>query len=350
MRYVIIGAGAIGGVLGGRLAEHSTDHPCLLIARGDHGHAIEAAGLRVRSPDTDTVIRLPLASSAAAVHLQIDDVLVFATKTQQVEQALLEWADQPVHAGRRQVGTAGAILPVFTALNGIESERLALRYFSRVFAVCVWLPGVHLTPGEVIVRIAPSSGTFIVGRYGAPPTQADRELLATLQADWTAATFRVFLADDVLRWKHRKLLSNLGNALQALLGPDAEGADRLHARLEAEAVEVYEAAGVSWPSDEEEEAWRGDAFDVRPVPGVDGDLGGSSWQSIQRGTGSIETDFLNGEIALMARLHGREAPLNAEVQRVARQAAANGAAPASMTAEQLTAALDAVDPAVVPAD
>lgn len=181
-------------------------------------------------------------------------MLVFATKTQQVEQALLEWADQPVHAGRRHVGTAGAILPVFAALNGIESERLALRYFARVFGVCVWLPGVHLTPGEVIVRIAPSSGTFIIGRYGASPTEADQELLETLRADWTAATFRVFLPDDVMRWKHRKLLSNLGNALQALLGPGAQGADELHARLEAEAVRVYERAGVTWPSDAEEEA------------------------------------------------------------------------------------------------
>lgn len=340
MRYVIIGAGAIGGVVAARLAQHSTDHPPLLIARGDHGNAIEAAGLRVRSPDDDIVIRLPLASSPAAVHLQVDDVLVFATKTQQIEQALLEWVDQPVHDGTRLVGTAGAILPAFTALNGIASERIALRYFSRVFAVCVWLPGVHLTPGEVIVRIAPSSGTFIVGRYAANPTEADRELLSIFAEDWGNATFRIFLSDDVVRWKLRKLLSNLGNALQALLGP---GSSReIHARLEAEAIGVYGAAGITWPSDDEEEAWRGEAFDVRPIPGLEGDLGGSSWQSIQRGT-SIETDYLNGEIALMARLHGIEAPLNAEVQRLARQAAGSGG---SMTAEQLSAALDLVDPAL----
>ncbi|BDZ48333.1 2-dehydropantoate 2-reductase [Frondihabitans sucicola] len=350
MRYVIIGAGAIGGVVAARLAQHSTTNPPLLIARGDHGDAIEAAGLRVRSPDDDTVIRLPLASSAAGVHLQIDDVLVFATKTQQVEQALREWADQPVHDGRTFVGSAGAILPAFTALNGIESERIALRHFARVFAVCVWLPGVHLTPGEVVVRIAPSSGTFVVGRYAAEATEADRELLATLEADWTGSTFQIFLADDVMRWKHRKLLSNLGNALQALLGPAVEGTDDLRARLEAEAVEIYTAAGITWPTADDEEAWRGDSFDVRPVPGLEGDFGGSSWQSIQRGTGSIETDYLNGEIALMARLHGLEAPLNAEVQRLARQAAGSGAGAASMTVDQVSAALDEVDHASVSAD
>lgn len=350
MRYVIIGAGAIGGVIGARLAQHLTSNSPLLIARGDHWDAIDAAGLRLRSPDDDTVVRLPLASSAAGVHLQADDVLVFATKTHQVETALREWADEPVHDGTRFVGTAGAVLPAFTALNGVESERIALRYFARVFAVCVWLPGVHLTPGEVVVRIAPSSGTFIIGRYAAAPTDADRDLLTILEGDWSDSTFRIFLTDDVMRWKYRKLLSNLGNALQALLGPDAEGTGELHARLEAEAVEVYEAAGITWPTDAEEAAWRGNSFDVRPVPGLGGELGGSSWQSIQRGTGSIETDYLNGEIALLARLHGAEAPLNAEVQRLARQAAASDAGTASMTAEQLGSALDTVDPAVVSAE
>lgn len=341
MRYVIVGAGAIGGVVAARLAQHSSNPP-LLIARGDHGDAILAAGLRIRSPEDDTSIRLSLASSPAGVHLQVDDVLVFATKTQSVEQALREWADQPVHDGTDVVGVAGAILPAFTALNGVESERIALRYFARVFAVCVWLPGVHLTPGEVVVRIAPSSGTFIVGRYAATATDADRELLGVFRADWEGSTFRVFLADDVMRWKHRKLLANLGNALQALLGPSVD-ADELHGRLEAEAVRVYEAAGLSWPSDADEEKWRGDAFDVRPVPGLDGELGGSSWQSIQRGSGSIESDYLNGEVVLMARLQGTDAPLNAEVQRLARQAAASGASAGSMTVEQLGAALDEVE-------
>jgi 2-dehydropantoate 2-reductase len=45
--------------------------------------------------------------------------------------------------------------------------------------------------------------------------------------------------------------------------------------------------------------------------------GGSSWQSIARGAGSIETDYLNGEIALLGRLHGVPTPVNAAMQRLA---------------------------------
>lgn len=367
MRYVIIGAGAIGGTLGGRLAQHSP-HPPVLIARGEHGDALAESGLRLRSPDSDDRIPVVTAASPSAVRLEADDVLVIATKTQAVEAAMLEWVDQPVYgvgSGRgsgsdagsdlgsrsgsgsdsgsgsgsdQALGVAGDLLPIFTALNGVASERIASRYFARVFAVCVWLPAVHLTPGEVVVRIAPSSGTFIVGRYGRSATPADEALLATLEADWTASTFRIFVTGDVMAWKHRKLLSNLGNAVQALVGPD--GGDEISDRLTAEALSVYAAHDITVPSDADEEDWRGDSFEVRPVPGVTGELGGSSWQSMKRG-GSIESDFLNGEIALLARLVGQEAPLNATVQRLARQAAAAGSGVGAMTEAGLLSALDA---------
>jgi 2-dehydropantoate 2-reductase len=60
--------------------------------------------------------------------------------------------------------------------------------------------------------------------------------------------------------------------------------------------------------------------------------GGSTWQSFARGTGSIETDLLNGEIVLLGRLHGVPTPANALVQRLANDAAADRRPPGSMTA------------------
>jgi hypothetical protein len=81
-----------------------------------------------------------------------DDVLVFTTKTQQLDVALQQWVDQPVHGPDEVVGTAGDLLPALTALNGVVAEEKALRYFRRVFGICGWLPAVHLEAGEVIVR------------------------------------------------------------------------------------------------------------------------------------------------------------------------------------------------------
>lgn len=351
-RYVIVGAGAIGGCLGGRIAQN-TGNPPLLVARGANGEAIRSEGLLLRDPDRTARVRVPVAAGPDEAQLRTDDVLVFATKTHQLQAALMEWVDQPVRdADGRCVGTAGELLPVLTALNGVESERMALRLFRRVYGVCVWVPAVHLRPAEVLISIAPLSGVFIVGRYGivgryrrpAGSAQADTDLLESVRTDWQAAGFGIHVVDDVMAWKHRKLLANLGNAVQALLG--SEGGDELRtAASEAtwaartEALAAYDAAGITIPDDRAEAAWRGDSFTLRPIPGVEAATGGSSWQSLARGTGSIETDYLNGEIVLLGRRFGVATPVNETLQQMARIAATEGKGPASVTPQELLAAI-----------
>jgi 2-dehydropantoate 2-reductase len=71
------------------------------------------------------------------------------------------------------------------------------------------------------------------------------------------------------------------------------------------------------------------------VPGEPAQLGGSSRQSPVRGTGTIETDFLNGEITLIARRLGWPAPINTRLTALARRAARDGLAPGSMDVDQL---------------
>ncbi|MGC5165527.1 ketopantoate reductase family protein [Luteimicrobium sp. DT211] len=351
MRYVIIGAGAIGGTLATRLAQHSPAHPPLLVARGATADTIERAGYRLRSPDDDVRVRVEVTRTPADARLRADDVLVLATKTHQAPAALQTWVDAPVlpadadpaDPDTEPVGTAGELLPVVSLTNGVAAERMALRLFRRVLGACVWLPATHLVAGETAVRIAPQSGTFIVGTYPpGPPSDDVAPALDAIARDWGASTFGIHVVDDVLRWKHRKLLQNLANALQALLGPDGAigPIGPLTRRLVAEAEDVYRASGITWATDAEEDAWRGNVFDVRPVPGMPDVVGGSSWQSVARGDGSIETDYLNGEIVLLARLAGLDAPLNATVQRLARQAAVARRPPGSTTVDELAGALD----------
>ena len=80
-------------------------------------------------------------------------------------------------------------------------------------------------------------------------------------------------------------------------------------------------------------------FTVKPVAGVSEFVGGSTWQSLQRGTGNIETDYLNGEIVMIAHRLGIEAPINKRLAMLARRAAATGAKPGDGSAEQLAAQL-----------
>ena len=67
--------------------------------------------------------------------------------------------------------------------------------------------------------------------------------------------------------------------------------------------------------------------------------GGSTWQSLARGAGSTEADHLNGEIVLQGRLHGVPTPVNAGLQRLARELAAARTPPGSLTAAEVEARL-----------
>lgn len=332
-RYVIVGAGAIGGAVGGRL--HQAGRQVVLVARGEHLEVLRRDGLRLRTPAEDVRLPVPVVGGPDELELTPDDVLVFATKTQQVDAALRAWADVDVHADGRVAGTAGALLPVLTALNGVAAEEMALRYFARVVGVCVWMPAVHLTPGEVIIRGGPTSGML---HLGSVPAGREDELLTTVSADLVAATFDAPRPANVMPWKHRKLLSNLGNALQALVGP-AGGTRSIAEALDAEAREVLDAASIEVTADAEEEAARAAGFTMRAVAGVPDDVGGSTWQSLQRGTGNVETDYLNGEIARIAHGLGREAPLNARLASLVRQAAGRGQPPGEVTAAELAESL-----------
>ena len=61
--------------------------------------------------------------------------------------------------------------------------------------------------------------------------------------------------------------------------------------------------------------------------------------SLAHGTGTIETDLLNGEIVLLGRLHGLPTPVNGMLQQVASELARSQAPPASLTEADLLARL-----------
>ncbi|WP_025737283.1 ketopantoate reductase family protein [Mycobacterium genavense] len=330
-RYVIVGAGAIGGTVGGLLARSGT--PTVLVARGRHAEVLAAEGITLRTPDGTFRTAVTTASRPEDVRLTDRDVLVFATKTQQLDAALQDWVDQPVHGSDGVLGSAGEHLPAMTTLNGVAAEEKALCYFRRVFGICVWLPAVHLEPGEVVVRAWPVVGQFHIARWPAVlRTRDDAELLAGLAESWTAAGVRVRMPDDVAPWKYNKLLSNVGNAVGALTG-DAAGAVVEAVRREGE--NVLRHAGIEFISFEVSTAARADGPTIRPVPGSAAGPSNSTWQSLTRQTGSVETDFLNGEIVRLAHRHGIAAPLNAALARAVRAAVRSGHGPGRHSAEQL---------------
>lgn len=336
MRYVIIGAGAIGSGVGGLLADAGAQ--VLLVARGDHLAAMRDRGLTVRMPDGVITCRPEVAAEPAEVELRSDDVLVLTTKTHQAAAALAAWADAPVHDAGEVIGTAGERLPLLTALNGVASEEIALRWFARVYGVCVWMPAVLAQPGEVVVRCAPVRAILHTARYPAAlADDGDATFLGELAEDWGRGGIDVPTPEDVMPWKYRKLLGNLGNAVQALLGDGGQGEDITEA-ARAEARELFAVAGIEMNSESADNASR-TRLTVAPVPGAPERMGGSTWQSLQRGTGSAETDYLNGEIVAIAHHLGRSAPVNSALATLVRAAAVSGTRPGATTADELRRAV-----------
>ncbi len=119
MRFIVLGAGAIGGVVGGRLAQHG--HDVVLIARGANYEAIRDNGLRIESPDDAVTLRIAVVDNPSSVSWRDDDILLLATKTQDTEPALSALASAP------------STLPIFCAQNSVANEPMAARRFSEVY-------------------------------------------------------------------------------------------------------------------------------------------------------------------------------------------------------------------------
>lgn len=321
MRFVVLGAGAIGGVVGGRLAQHG--HDVLLIARGAHYQAIRENGLRLESPDDSVTVRVPVVDDPAKISWTSDDVLLLATKTQDSETALDALAAAP------------RALPIFCAQNGVANERMAAARFANVYGVFVWCPADYLIPGGVQVWCAPTSGILHVGRY---PSGSDA-VAESVAAAFRASTFYADAKPEIMRWKYRKLLSNLGNAVDALCSTAAKGSG-IAQRARREGVACLQAAGIPFIADEEEHAARLEReVHPRTIGGVER-RGGSSWQSLERRLGTIETDYLNGEIVRLGRHYGVPTPVNALLQYLSQRVARERRPPGSVNPDKILIALD----------
>jgi 2-dehydropantoate 2-reductase len=293
MRFIIYGAGAIGGTIGFRLAQ--AGYEVVLIARGAQLQALRTTGLRLVSPHDDDVRRIPAVGHPGEIAFAPDDVVFLTTKTQDTDAALRDLL----------VASGGADIPVVCAQNGVENERLAARRFRRVYSMMVWLPAAFEQPGEVVCYCTPRSGILDLGCY---PQGTD----GTAQAIADALEHSGFSARalaDIMRSKYTKLLMNVVAVMPALCGP--AGRDSGFAwRLREEALACYAAGGIEAASSDEESARQAESgIEVGNIAGRVR-AGGSVWQSLARDTGSVETDYINGEIVLLGAQHGVAVPCN----------------------------------------
>jgi thiosulfate/3-mercaptopyruvate sulfurtransferase len=302
-RYVIIGAGALGVTLAAELDKAGSK--VALIAKGGQLEAARTTGITYVTARGESQLDVDVYGGPEEIALRHDDLLVITTKTQDVATALAVWAHQPVSLHDGGTTTAGGALPLLTVQNGLETERVALRQFKTVFAGMLGIPAAFIRTGVVVNYGTPVHGVWWIGAYPDGPDPR----LEPIATDLRHANFDTRIVDNISAWKNSKLVGASGFVLDALYEPSPLR-DRAAALLRQEAAEIFAASGSAVA-----ERMNGLMFNHADVPGYD--RGGmSTWQSLNRST-SVETDYLNGEVVLQARLIGRAAPANeAAVERI----------------------------------
>jgi 2-dehydropantoate 2-reductase len=322
MRFVVLGAGAVGGVLGARL--HQAGFEVELIARGAHYRMIRDRGLTLETPAERVTLPIAVRASPASLSWKADDVVLLAVKSQDTAAALSDLrATSPPEC-----------VPVVCMQNGVENERVALRLFPEVYGAVVMAPTAHLDPGEVLAYGSRLTGIIDLGRYPSGIGERAAEISAALSTSGFSSDPR----PDIMRLKYAKLILNLGNIVQAICEPGEE-TDELVEVARAEGRATLSAASIDHGDDSVSDvSGRWERIGLAPIAGR-ARLGSSTWQSFARGAGAVETDYLNGEIVLLGRLHALQTPVNARLCELANRLAGERAEPGRLPAREILAAV-----------
>ena len=95
MRYIIYGAGGIGGTLGARL--HQSGQEVVLIARGAHFEALRDVGLTLKDPHGTVTLPIPAVDHPGDIDWRGDDVVVLTMKGQDTHGALTDLLLSLIH-------------------------------------------------------------------------------------------------------------------------------------------------------------------------------------------------------------------------------------------------------------
>ncbi|HTP02289.1 MAG TPA: 2-dehydropantoate 2-reductase [Anaerolineales bacterium] len=306
-RIAILGAGAIGSVIGACLSRAGED--VTLVARPAHAEAIRREGLHVEGR-----LGAFTADVRAAERLDFQPDHAFLTvKTQDVLSAL-----------RNNLGFLQDV-PLVTFQNGVRSDDLVSNLLtkSQVVSSVVNISATYLVPGAITI-VYP--GTLMIG-YPFPESSVPLEPLQLMLQHAAPTT----ISRDIRAAHWLKLLFNLNNAFPALTDTSLHRlyADRymreLAARVIREGLRAVDAANISLASLPEVSVGLFRLLGMLPVPlaglliasrarRIEGQwpLLGSTLQSLRRGQ-PTEVDYLNGEVVRLGRETGRPTPLNARL-------------------------------------
>ena len=298
-RLIVIGAGAVGGSIGGLLADAELD--VVLVARGEHGKQIADNGLVVRTARKTIKVHPTVFEKLDQVAWRQGDLAMLSTKLTDAELVLENLAE-----------VTDSKQPVVCATNGMQGEVWAAARFQTVLSTMVWLPATHLIPGEVIMHSENCPGVLDSGIF-KDDSGLGQEILAEFCRWLGLAEFDAVPRDDIKRWKYAKWITNLGGAAQALVTDDWMSVAKA---AQAEGEFVLTAAGIARVATQDL-LDRCSHIELTSIEGKERQ-GGSTWQSLQRAK-PLESRWLEGAMADLAESLGVEAPVNRKLAKAAQE-------------------------------
>jgi 2-dehydropantoate 2-reductase len=295
MKIGVIGAGGVGGLFGGRLAQAGCE--VHFVARGAHLAAMRENGLRIES-DAHGVIHVP------RVHATDDpasigpvDYLLLAVKLWDTEAA--------ARGARALVGPHTAVLSL---QNGVIKDEILRAVFGPdAIMGGVAYVGTSIARPGVIRQVGPMQ-RIVFGEYdGAESPRAKRLLEALL-----AAGVQAELSRDIRRTLWEKYVFLVGLSGSTATTRTSIGPVRSNARsrqflrdLMQETVAVGRALGVDLPEDYADQRI---AFaDTLPA-----DMTSSLHHDLERG-GRLEVEWLSGGVVQLGATVNVPTPCNRAV-------------------------------------
>jgi len=304
MNIAVIGAGAIGSLAASYLKLKGED--VYLVGRPDGVKAVTENGLRISGVRGDFKVDIGIYEML----ISKPELLILATKTQDIEQAL-----------RNNLGLIKDAV-ILTTQNGIQAEKIVAEFIpkSNIFSSIVMFGATYLEPGKVVHNF---EGSWVLGSIFSDVTDP-RMLSISMVLD---KAFPAVISNDIAEMKYLKIFVNANNCIPAVLGVSMQEAfsdpevSKISIAIWKEGFQIISKLGIklvslpgfpienitkliSLPADEAAKVFSGIMSRLSRDP-----LYGSILQSIKRGRSS-EIDYINGEFVSLADRHGLRADLN----------------------------------------
>jgi 2-dehydropantoate 2-reductase len=322
----IYGAGAVGLVVGARLARAGED-VLFVTRRPEVARRIEREGVRFEDPGSGEafVARARAVAGAAATHgLLGEDPVLFCMRASQTAESAAALAPAAPRAS------------AVSLQNDLDNDPTLARFFARVTGAPLRQSCTRTADNAAA---ALGGGRIVLGAHPRGRRPDVEELASRLRA----AGYEVGVSERLREDRWLKLCVNLMSAPNALIRRSdhrTRAFVELKARLLEEARGALAAAGIAARSCDgrdrsldEEIAWQRASLDAgssaRELP-----IFNQVWAALRHG-GPLEADGYHRRILGLAADHGLPAPVNARVLDVLERCYRAGRGPECVGAEEL---------------